>query len=79
MKKLVLVALAMTIGCVAGAVGVERVSAQAPPPTQRWEQICDQRNSFRDLQATVSARGDQGYELVAIDGQVGIVCFKRLH
>ncbi|WP_434046975.1 MULTISPECIES: hypothetical protein [Sorangium] len=80
-KKVVLVLGGLVLGA-ACALATGRVRAQvlAPPapsaPAPRWEQDCEQTHGIDEARAVAKARGESGWELVALDA--GVMCFKRL-
>ncbi|MGK3995262.1 hypothetical protein [Sorangium sp. So ce1024] len=77
-KKVVLVLGGLVLGA-ACALATGRVRAQvtAPsaPPAPRWEQDCEQAHGVNEARAIARARGESGWELVALDA--GVMCFKR--
>ena len=83
-RNIALALVGLVIGCGAGAVATKGATAQgfsggplpatAPPP-QRWQQFCEQVGSVQEASAVASARGVDGYEMVAMHN--GVLCFKR--
>ncbi|KYG05653.1 hypothetical protein BE21_39420 [Sorangium cellulosum] len=76
-KRVVLVLGGLVLGA-ACALAAGRVRAQgvAPSaPTPRWEQDCEQAHGVEEARAVAKARGESGWELVALDA--GVMCFKR--
>ena len=82
-KNVALVLLGLVIGCGAGAVVTQQADAQGYPmgPTPsapvgaRWQQFCEQASSVQEASSMASARGVEGFELVAMYN--GVLCFKR--
>lgn len=86
-KNVVLVLLGLLVGCGAGAVAKDRLSAQVPGPPMsgnanaqpmagmRWQQFCEQAGSVEDASQRAGARGMEGFEMVALYN--GVICFKR--
>lgn len=86
-KNVVLLLLGLLLGCGAGAVATDKLSAQTPGPpmnaggnvqpvsAMRWQQFCEQAGSVEDASQRAGARGMEGFELVALYN--GVMCFKR--
>jgi hypothetical protein len=81
-KNAALVLLGLVIGCGAGAAVTPRATAQgypmaapAPVATPRWQQFCEPAASVQEASSMASARGVEGFELVAMYN--GVLCFKR--
>lgn len=84
-KNVVLLLLGLLLGCGAGAVATEKLSAQMPGPPMnaggpqavgvRWQQFCEQAGSVEDASQRAGARGMEGFELLALYN--GVMCFKR--
>jgi hypothetical protein len=78
-KQVALVLVGFSLGAVAGVVATGRVRAQGLPaasaPALRWEQDCEQTRGVDEARALAKARGEAGWELVALDA--GVMCFKR--
>jgi hypothetical protein len=85
-KNVALVLLGLVIGCGAGAAVTQQAGAQgypmgpavpapAAPAGARWQQFCEQASSVQEASSMASARGVEGFELVAMYN--GVVCFKR--
>jgi hypothetical protein len=59
--------------------GCEAPAAAVPPTTPRhagaWQQFCEQSWNVPQASALVSARGAEGWELVAMYN--GVLCYKR--
>ncbi|WP_437490082.1 hypothetical protein WME75_12570 [Sorangium sp. So ce1014] len=72
---LVLGGLVLGVAC-ALAAGRVRAQVAAPGvPAPRWEQDCEQTHGVEEARAVAKARGESGWELVALDA--GVMCFKR--
>ncbi len=81
-RNAALVLLGLVIGCGAGAAVTPRATAQGYPPAApapvagpRWQQFCEQAASVQEASSMASARGVEGFELVAMYN--GVLCFKR--
>ncbi|WP_437666519.1 hypothetical protein [Sorangium sp. So ce1182] len=77
-RKVALVLGGLVLGA-AFALATGRVSAQGTAqsvPAPRWEQDCEQTHGVDEARAVAKARGEGGWELVALDA--GVMCFKRL-
>ncbi|WP_437281462.1 hypothetical protein WME90_13140 [Sorangium sp. So ce375] len=82
-KRVALVLGGLVLGAaVALATGRVRAQGLAPSvglapsiPAPRWEQDCEQAHGVDEARAIAKARGEGGWELVALDA--GVMCFKR--
>jgi hypothetical protein len=76
-KRVVLVLGGLVLGAAvalaAGRVRAQGLTPSVPPP--RWEQDCEQAHGVDEARAIAKARGEGGWELVALDA--GVMCFKR--
>ncbi|AUX41479.1 hypothetical protein SOCE26_028920 [Sorangium cellulosum] len=76
-KRVVLVLGGLVLGAALALVtGRGRAQVAAPGvDARRWEQDCEQTHGVDEARALAKARGESGWELVALDA--GVMCFKR--
>jgi hypothetical protein len=77
-KKVALTLVGLVLGAVAGTFATGRVRAQVQPKgitAVHWDQDCEQVHGVDEARTLARARGESGWELVALDA--GVMCFKR--
>ncbi len=69
--------LVLAVSCAAAGCAPDAPPsvASAPPAAGPWQQVCEQAWSVPHASALVSARGVDGWELVAMYN--GVLCYKR--
>jgi hypothetical protein len=72
--RALITALALA-GCAEGAPPPAAAPAPTPPPAGAWQQFCEQAYSVPHASALAAARGNEGWELVAMYN--GVLCYKR--
>ena len=83
--RLIIAASSVLVGCGGGGVGVASARPTTFPPSStapRWEQFCEVLDGVDEasINATLAARGAEGFELVATNDGIGVdiwFCFKR--
>ena len=87
LKKILVPAFAVLLGCAVGAsipvLRAQQAGTQQPVgPTspQTWAYECDPLvgyGNFRPFNAMLNARAQQGWDVVGFAGEEGIACFRR--
>lgn len=83
MLNRIVASLLFLAGCAVGGVSgqfvVPKASAQQAATLTKWEYTCFKENVSVQVASKATQLGDQGWEMVAVDGTVGDTtwCFKR--